>query len=173
MTRVCEKDGWGRGGNGIAKVARRHIEEDREEKKDLRVVESQSADVLRGGKSALEMMRASHYLLAMYNRLKPLFYHVSLFEYDEGQRPLQKELRSNELTSKDWWVILSSTSPPLPTNTFAIAATNSAAERVWFLITGLTFDSILNNTGASVAHSTKSKTSSSVESFVPGWTSTC
>jgi hypothetical protein len=66
--------------NGIARVASRHIEEDSEEEKDLRVVESQSADVLRVGKSALEMMRASHYLLAMYNRLNPVFYYVSLSE---------------------------------------------------------------------------------------------
>lgn len=52
-----------------------------------------------------------------------------------------------------------------------MAATKSAAERVWFFWTGLILDSILNRTGSSVAHSTKSKTSSRVESLVPGCTS--
>jgi len=36
-------------------------EENKEEEKDLRVVESHKADVLSVGKSAFEMIRASHY----------------------------------------------------------------------------------------------------------------
>jgi hypothetical protein len=49
-----------------------------------------------------------------------------------------------------------------------MALTKSSGPRVRFRKSPSTLDSMLNSTGESVAHETKSKSSGSVESFVPG-----
>jgi hypothetical protein len=75
------------------------------------------------------------------------------------------------LTSKLWCVMRFTTASPRSTNTLPIAATKSSGLRVSFRKSGLILDSMLNSTGSSVAHCTKSNISERVESFVPGYTS--